>query len=153
MGNIKNHISGVRILPLKVIEDSRGDILHMLRNDSEHFLGFGEAYFSEILPNQIKAWKKNNIATQVLAVPAGGVRFVLYDDRKSSETFQTIQIIELTRLHNYQLLQIPPKIWYGFSCIDSEISLIANCSDTLHSPDNAETLPIENSLIPYKWES
>ena len=51
MGIIKNYLSGVKLIPLKVVEDNRGDIMHMLRSDSDHFLGFGEAYFSEISPN------------------------------------------------------------------------------------------------------
>lgn len=152
MDALNNYLSGVKLIPLKVIEDSRGDILHMIRSDSDYFLGFGEAYFSEISPNQIKAWKKNKIATQSLAVPFGQVKFVLFDDRKNSHTFGKLQVIELDRNQNYKLLQIPPNIWYGFSCLTDQASIIANCSDTLHSPDNAENLPIENTVIPYKWK-
>lgn len=152
MDAIKNKLSGVKLIPLKVIEDDRGDIMHMLRSDSEHFLGFGEVYFSEISPNQIKAWKKNKIATQSLAVPFGQIRFVLFDDRKNSSTRGKLQVIELDRKQNYKLLQIPPNIWYGFCCIGDQTSLIANCSDTLHNPDNAKNLPVENSIISYRWE-
>ena len=48
MDALNNYLSGVKLIPLKVIEDSRGDILHMIRSDSDYFLGFGEAYFSTI---------------------------------------------------------------------------------------------------------
>ncbi len=48
-------IDGVLIRPLKIIPDSRGQIMHMLRSDSPGFAGFGEVYFSCIEPGAIKA--------------------------------------------------------------------------------------------------
>ena len=41
-------IDGVIISPLKQILDERGKVMHMLRGDSEGFVGFGEIYFSVI---------------------------------------------------------------------------------------------------------
>jgi|TARA_B110000444_G_scaffold253593_1_gene284718 dTDP-4-dehydrorhamnose 3,5-epimerase len=144
-------INDLNIIALKVIKDDRGDILHMLREDADHYAGFGEVYFSEIKPDEIKAWKKNNVATQSLSVPFGHVRFVMYDDREHSPTFGVIQVVELGREENYSLLQIPPKVWYGFSCAGPSPSLISNCSNMLHDPSHASLLPIENTLIPYTW--
>ena len=144
-------IHDVTIIALKVIHDDRGDILHMLREDANHYAGFGEVYFSEIKPSQIKAWKKNNFATQSLSVPFGSVRFVMYDDRDFSPTFGTIQIAELGRDANYSLLQIPPKSWYGFECIGKKSSLITNCSNMLHDRSHADLLPVVNTVIPYTW--
>ena len=46
---LKNpRINGIKIYPLKKISDDRGSVMHMLRNDSEYFKGFGEIYFSTI---------------------------------------------------------------------------------------------------------
>ena len=39
-------IDGVKIIPKKQIIDERGKIMHMIRNDDEHFTKFGEVYFS-----------------------------------------------------------------------------------------------------------
>ena len=39
-------IEGVIITPLKQIEDERGKVMHMLREDSKVFKRFGEIYFS-----------------------------------------------------------------------------------------------------------
>ena len=38
-------IDGVIITPLKKIDDDRGSVLHMMRNDSKSFKSFGEIYF------------------------------------------------------------------------------------------------------------
>ena len=42
--------------PLKV-ENPNGDIYRILRKNEDSFEGFGEAYFSAIHHNSIKAWK------------------------------------------------------------------------------------------------
>ena len=49
-------IEGIKITPLKQIEDERGKVMHMLRNDSKTFTKFGEIYFSTVYPNKIKGW-------------------------------------------------------------------------------------------------
>ena len=41
-----NKIEGVKIIQLKKICDERGMILHMLKSSDEHYLKFGEIYFS-----------------------------------------------------------------------------------------------------------
>ena len=52
-------IEGIKVTPLKQIGDDRGKVMHMLRNDSKDFVKFGECYFSEVLSDSIKAWKKH----------------------------------------------------------------------------------------------
>ena len=44
-------IDGVIITPLKQIEDERGKVMHMLREDSKVFKRFGEIYFSLLILN------------------------------------------------------------------------------------------------------
>ena len=41
-------IEGIKITLLKQIEDERGKVMHMLRNDSKNFTNFGEIYFSTV---------------------------------------------------------------------------------------------------------
>ena len=49
-------IEGVKVIKLKKICDERGMILHMLKQTDEHFLKFGEIYFSCGYPDVVKAW-------------------------------------------------------------------------------------------------
>ena len=57
-----------------------GDVLHGIRKTDFGFIKFGEAYFSILEPNAIKAWKKHLRMTLNLIVPVGKVRFVFIDD-------------------------------------------------------------------------
>ena len=74
-------IDGVVVTELRQVVDERGAVLHHMRSDAPEFSAFGECYFSEMVPNAVKAWKCHQVQTQNLAVPVGRVRFVIYDDR------------------------------------------------------------------------
>lgn len=147
-----DEIEGVVVQPLRQIADHRGSVLHMMRKDSELFKQFGEVYFSEIHPDAIKAWKRHKEQTQNLAVPVQRIRLVIYDERTQSSTFGKIAEYELGRPKNYNLIQIPPMLWYGFQAIVEQTALIANCSDQPHQSGESETLPANSNLIPYQWK-
>ncbi len=137
---------------LRQINDERGSVLHMLRSDAPEFTRFGECYFSEILPNAVKAWKRHQTQTQNLAVPVGRLRMVIYDDRESSATRGQMQVLELGRPDAYVRLRIPPGLWYGFSCISKTSALLVNCADLPHSVAESELRPIDDPRIPYCWK-
>lgn len=143
-------ISGVIIQPLKQIEDERGKVMHMLRKDSDNFMGFGEVYFSVIYKDKVKAWKRHFKMTQHFAVPVGKVRLVIYDGRSDSPTFKEVQKIELGE-DNYNLVRIPPKLWYGFQGLSDNPGLMVNCADIPHDPQEAENLEPSSKMIPYSW--
>lgn len=88
-------IDGIAIKLLKRIPDDRGKILHIMRNDEEDFRQFGEVYCSTVFPGVIKAWHKHERMTLNYAVVTGMIKFVLYDDRRDSQTFGEIQEIYL----------------------------------------------------------
>ncbi len=144
-------IDGVLVTGLRQIIDERGAVLHHMRSDAPEFTSFSECYFSEMLPGAVKAWKRHRAQTQNLAVPIGRVRFVVYDDRSSSPTHGTLQVVELGRPDDYNRLSIPRGLWYGFTCLGSQPALIANCADLLHDPDDAELVPENDPGIPYRW--
>ena len=56
-----NVIEGVQVIPLRRIPDERGTVFHMLRRTDEHFIEFGEIYFSTVYKNVIKGWHKHRI--------------------------------------------------------------------------------------------
>jgi dTDP-4-dehydrorhamnose 3,5-epimerase len=62
--SIQPLIDGLGIHALVQKSDARGTVLHMIRNDSQDFHGFGECYFSEILPSAVKAWKFHFLRTE-----------------------------------------------------------------------------------------
>ncbi|HOW53925.1 MAG TPA: dTDP-4-dehydrorhamnose 3,5-epimerase family protein [Syntrophorhabdaceae bacterium] len=144
-------IDGVRISPLRQIPDERGKVMHMLRNDSEVFIGFGEIYFSCVYPDAIKAWHIHKRMTLNYAVPHGNIKLVLYDDRNASKTRGELQEIFLGP-ENYCLVTIPPMVWNGFKGIGSEMAIVANCSSIPHDPNEIERMDPFDLSIPYNWE-
>lgn len=144
-------ISDLVITELRQIVDERGAVLHMLRNDDPAFVGFGECYFSEVLPGVIKAWKRHRLQTQNLAVPVGRIRLVVYDDRDESPSKGNLQVLEIGRPDAYLRLQIPPGLWYGFACIGDMPALLVNCADLPHDPSDSELKSSDDPAIPYAW--
>ena len=136
-------IAGLTVTPLQEIGDGRGAVLHMLRADATDFQGFGECYFSEVVPAAIKAWKRHRRQTQNLAVPIGRVRFVVYDARESSPTHGSFEIVELGRPHAYARLRIPPMLYYGFTCTSPLPALVVNCTDIPHDPAESDSLGLD----------
>ena len=146
-------IEDVIVQPLKQIADKRGSVLHMLKNDSNLFKQFGEVYFSEIHSGLVKAWKRHKKQSQNLVVPLGKIRLVIYDDRPNSNTHRKIAQYKLGRPKDYRLIHIPPMLWYGFQGIGDQTSMIANCTDLSHDPEEMESLSADTSQIQYQWKT
>lgn len=148
---IKLSIDGVYIVKLAQIINDGGTLMHMLRSDAADFTMFGECYISEVLPGTIRAWKLHSKQTQNLAVPAGQISMVIYDDRDDSSTQGNLEVLELGRPENYYRICIPPKLWYGFSCTSDSSALLVNCPDLPHDPSENNGIDLDDTKIPYKW--
>jgi len=132
----------ITITPLKQIPTLGGDVLHALKKSDDGFNGFGEAYFSWILPNSIKAWKKHTQMTMNLIVPIGLVKFVFCNHENQFRE-------ECIGTESYSRLTVPPGFWFGFQGISSDPSLILNISNILHDPSEANRLNVSD--IHYTW--
>lgn len=143
-------IDGLVLTPLKQICDERGKVMHMLRADAPHFTAFGEIYFSYVNVGVVKAWKLHKEMTQNIAVPYGKIRLVLFDGREESSTHGMIQELEVGG-DNYNLVTIPPKLWYGFQGLTDPSALIANCASQWFEEEEVERCEVEESDIPFSW--
>lgn len=143
-------IEGVKIIKKNQIIDERGKIMHMIRNDDEHFTKFGEIYFSYTHPNTVKAWHLHKKMTVNYACIIGKIKLVLFDDRPGSKTKGTLQEIFLTT-DNYNLISVPPNVWNGFKSIESKFAIIANCSDIPHDPNEMIRKPYNDPYFNYDW--
>ena len=106
-------IDGVKIVPLRQIVDERGKIMHMMKATDEHFVGFGEIYFSCSWPGAIKGWHIHKSMTINNAVLSGNAKLVMYDLREDSPTYKELQEVFLGE-SNYVLVQMPPGIANGY---------------------------------------
>ena len=146
----KVNIEGVILTPLKKIDHPNGDILHGMKESDGGYAGFGEAYFSIIEHNFVKAWKKHTKMTCNLLVPHGKVEFVIFDDRNANAENHCFAKICLSK-ENYKRLTIPPKVWFGFKGLNEENSIILNVSDMVHDPDEVQRASVEEII--FDWEN
>tara|TARA_B110000008_G_scaffold235829_1_gene240847 strand:+ start:167 stop:598 length:432 start_codon:yes stop_codon:yes gene_type:complete len=139
-------IDDVLITPLNIIKITGGNVMHALKKIDDGFAGFGEAYFSEIGFNSVKAWKRHREMTLNLIVPMGEIRFVLFDDRINiNSNYQEVLISN----NNYCRLTIPPMIWVGFQGLSKEGSMLLNIADILHDPFEVDRKDIDK--IEFDW--
>ena len=141
-------IKDITLTPLKIIDVPDGNVMHALRKNDLEFSGFGEAYFSEIQPNRVKAWKRHRRMTLNLIVPNGEIRFILFDDRPNSESqFQEVKLSK----KNYYRLTVPPMIWVGFQGLSNINSMLLNIANLVHDPLEVDKKNIKE--IEFDWST
>lgn len=141
-------IDNLVITPLNVIDTTGGSVMHAMKKIDNGFDGFGEAYFSKIDFNSVKAWKRHKEMTLNIIVPVGKIQFVLFDDRAGSKKqFKEITISK----DNYLRLTVPPLIWMGFKGLDKKGSMLLNIANIVHDPDEVDVKDIKE--IQYNWDS
>jgi len=145
-------IDGIKITPLRQILDERGKVMHMLRADAEHFIAFGEIYFSTVDHGVVKGWQQHTKMHLNYAVISGKIKLVLFDDRKESPSHGEIQEFFMGP-DNYFLLTVPPFIWYGFKGLSTEPAIIANCATIPHEQGEAVKKATTTPDIPYDWNT
>ena len=139
-------IDDVIITPLEIIETFGGNVMHAMKKTDLGYADFGEAYFSEIEKNKVKAWKRHREMTLNLIVPLGTIKFVMFDDRKGSNNmFQEVIISK----ENYCRLTVPPMIWVGFKGLSSFKSILLNIASIPHNPKEVEKKEIDK--IQFDW--
>lgn len=142
-------IEGVILTPLDRFANPKGDVYHGLKSGEPGFAGFGEAYFTTILPGKVKGWHKHLRMTMNLIVPSGSTRFVIHDERESSSSKGRFYPVELSQ-ENYCRLTIAPGLWTAFKGEGSETSLILNVSSILYDDD--EVVRVGLDRFPFDWE-
>ena len=144
-------INGVELQELAVIPTNGGPVMHMMRPASPLFGEIGEVYFSEVEPGCVKAWKCHTRQTQRFAVPVGRLKIVLYDGNPESQNHWLIREVMLEMPYIYALLQIPPRVWYGFTAAGGVPAVICNCPDIPHDPAEGLRKDVDSQDIPYHW--
>jgi len=144
-------IEGVQIISRKVIPDDRGKIMHIMKLSDGQFTTFGEVYCSTVFPGVIKGWHLHKKMTLNYVVLKGNIKFVLYDNRPESSTYQELQEIVLGE-NQYVMVTVPPNVWNGFMGIGLEEAFVINFTDIPHDPDEIIRMdPHKNEIINYDW--
>jgi dTDP-4-dehydrorhamnose 3,5-epimerase len=141
-------IKDVIITHLDVIDAPNGSVLHVMKESSAGYSGFGEAYFSQVGKGIVKAWKRHKEMTLNLVVPVGMIKFVLFDDRERANI--QLQEVIISR-DNYCRLTVPPMIWVGFQGLSENGSMLLNLANLEHNPDEINKRSIDQ--IKFNWSN
>lgn len=123
--------------PLKRIINPKGDIYHAMKASDAGFAGFGEAYFTTVIFDETKGWKKHTSMQMNLIVPVGDVEFhVRAGDGGKTQCY-------VLGNSNYSRLTVPPGYWVAFTGRGVELNLVLNIASIPHDPAEAINLPLE----------
>jgi len=143
------NINDILLTPLKIIDVPKGDVMHAIKSSDRGYKSFGEAYFSTIHSGEIKAWKRHKKMVLNLVVPLGEVKFVLFDDRPNSPSYENYSEVILSK-DNYCRITIPPMLWMGFCGLGPDTSVVLNIASIEHSSDEVDKKEVDQIL--YNWE-
>jgi dTDP-4-dehydrorhamnose 3,5-epimerase len=145
-------IDGVAVRRARVLPDERGRLGEIFRADDPWFEKFGQVYFTTTYPGVVKAWHYHKKQTDHFYVIKGTLKIALYDERKDSPTYGTVNELYLGE-HCPGLVRIPPGVQHGWMCIGQNEAYIVNIVSEPYNykePDEFRTPPHDNN-IPYDW--
>jgi dTDP-4-dehydrorhamnose 3,5-epimerase len=134
-------MEGVLLTPQKRIFHPDGDILHAMKASADGYAGFGEAYFSTILKDHVKGWKRHNRLVLNIVVPVGSIYFVICDDRGDKKGRPEFFQVCLNR-DNYARLTIAPGLWVSFKGKD-ESNMLMNIIAEEHDMAESDNIPVD----------
>lgn len=129
--------SSVTVTPLKQIFHPKGDVYHAMKRSDPGFVDFGEAYFTTVICNETKGWKKHTRMVMNLTVPVGKVRFYIYDEVAGRAISYDVG------QDNYVRLTVRPGFWMAFMGLDCDLNLVMNIASLEHDPAEAVNVPLE----------
>lgn len=144
-------LEGLLVKEIKNINKYNGNVIPIIKNNDFINFKFGEAYFSTIHPNVIKAWHLHKKISVVYSVIFGSVLSVFYDARKHSKTNGQIKLI-YTNTENRFLIKVPKNIWVGFKCLGKKTAIISNITSGIYSSDPPRRLEAYSKLINFNWD-
>ena len=133
--------TGAILTPLKRIEGPQGAVMHGLKASSPGYVGFGEAYFSQIHEGAVKSWRRHRLTTLNLVVPHGAVRFVAHDGNDFEEF--------VVGADNYARLTVSPGLWLAFQGRGPGTSTILSIIDREHDPAESDVRDID--AFAFSW--
>lgn len=130
-------IKGIKIVNLKVIKNTSGNIIKYLSKSNSYFKKFGEVYLNEIKKNRQKGWNLHKKNSCIITVATGKVLFTISD-----KDFKKKSKIILDK-QKPRILIIKPNLWFKFKSLDKD-SIIINLIENLHDPNEIKKKPIQN---------
>jgi dTDP-4-dehydrorhamnose 3,5-epimerase len=146
-------IDGVRVKEMGTVVTGYGMLTEVYRRDwGLDDAGVDQVFQSLLEPGAISGWHAHGETTDRLFVASGRMRIVLYDSRRSSPTYASVNEFRFGS-GRPGLIVIPPQVWHAVENISSAPALLINAVDSAYryeSPDHYR-LPLDSNQIPYKF--
>jgi len=151
---MNGEIEGVKIKPLKVHCDDRGYLYEVLRSDDEFFNGFSQSNITMTYPGVIKAFHWHKKQDDIWVVAKGEIMAVLYDLRKKSKTYGTVQTVFMGD-NNRIALYIPRGVAHGYKVLGTEPAILVYYTNQLYNPKDPDEqrIPYNDKKIGFDWET
>jgi dTDP-4-dehydrorhamnose 3,5-epimerase len=134
------------LTPLRRIAHPLGDIQHGMKAGDDGYAGFGEAYFTRVLPGAIKGWKRHSHMQLNLLVPCGAIRFYVRDDSGRVFSFLLGDEPGAVPGTQYARLTVPPGWWVAFEGVGPALNQLLNLASIAHDPLEASNVAL--SMFP-----
>ena len=151
---VKPLIHGVRIRPATTHPDDRGYLCEVYNPAwGLHEAPLVYVYSAMIRPNKIKGWVVHRLQDDRLFVISGTIRFVLYDDRPESPTYKMVSEIFISQ-DNRSIVVVPQGVFHALQNVGSTDAVFINMPTRPydHANPDKHRLPINNDLIPYRFQ-
>lgn len=146
-------IEGVRIKEVLNVPKENGYLTELFRRDwGLDDLPVDQVFQVTLFPKAVSAWHAHEKTTDRLFVTEGIIKIVLYDGRRESKTYQTVNVFKTGAIRP-MLVLIPPQVWHGVQNLGNESGRILNLVDRAYryeSPDHWR-LPSDTADIPYRF--
>jgi dTDP-4-dehydrorhamnose 3,5-epimerase len=147
-------INGVLIHQQVTQQDQRGTLTEIY----SPYWGFDTIplvflYTVTIRPGMAKGWAVHYDQVDRYFFWGGTIKLVLYDDRPESSTYQMINELYFSEM-NRSLVLVPSHIYHAVQNVGTTEGIMINLpSEPYHHEDpDKYTLPLNNDVIPYKFE-
>jgi len=150
-------IEGVKFRPARPVAHEDGHVTEVARSDWDMVGGpVVQVHITTTYVGRVRAWGLHKASSDRLFVVDGLVKIVIYDGRKDSPTFGSINEFTMSA-KNPALLFVPPYLYHGWKNIGSIDATIINMPTIMynHEAPDALDLPWNSEaalrIIPYRW--
>src|SRR5688572_21796367 len=111
-------------------------------------------YSFTVRPGMVKGWGMHKRHDDRYFILQGEMEVVLYDDRPDSPTRGLLSKIYMSE-YKRQLMSIPSGVWHADHNIGTRDCVVVNFPTIQYDHTNPDKyrLPIDNDLIPHKFEN
>jgi dTDP-4-dehydrorhamnose 3,5-epimerase len=144
-------IDGVMIKTLVRHPDERGFFEELIRVSDPFFQeGFGQLARSLMHEGVVKAWHVHKTQIDWWYAATGTIKVALYDTRKESSSYKTLQEFVLGEEGEEIIVKIPPGVAHGCKVLKGPANLIYVTS-TVYSKDEEGRIQYDDETIGYDW--